>query len=360
MKSLAIAGTALAALAWAGAALALPVRDLYEAEVLVAGENALALQEGAQQGLLEVLVRVSGRQQFDMEGPIELALQDPRAYYYQYSYETRQAPAAPGEQPEEQIWLKLSFEAKALSALLREAELPVWGTNRPAVLLWIASPVLGAAPASALGTEKQLLSAEKEGPLLNAFLYQSKRRGLPFLLPLLDLEDTTQISPDEVWDGILARVEAASRRYSPDAMLIGRVQPKGGGGWWGSWRYELGDGWRRLDNATDTLVELVEAPMNALADSLAARYAIDSTTSAITMKVDGIDGAAAYAEASRYLESLTPVVSTWLRAMQGDQAEFDMQIEGQQEQLAEIIGLDARMRFLAREGPTALRYLWIR
>ena len=349
------------ALAFASASLrALPVKDLYEAEVPVERDSPGALVGGAREGLREVLVRVSGRQDIAAFEPIAKALEDPRGFYDQFSYETRSEPPAPGSLPEalpvETTWLKISFEPRALASLLRESGLPVWGANRPAVLLWIASPLAGAAD----GVEKQLLSADQQGPLLGAFQRQSRRRGLPFLLPLLDLEDSTQITPDHVWDAILARVEAASQRYAPDAILIGRVQSKADGGWWGSWRYELGDGWRRVDNAADTLTELVEAPMNALADSLAARYAIDSTSFVVSMKVDGVKSAAAYAALSRYLESLTPVVKTWLKSLQGDQAEFEIQVEGQQDQLTEIIGLDARMRLLAQDSPTGLHYLWVR
>ena len=66
---------------------AVPVDDLYTAEVLVSSQDAIQLKRGAQAGLLQVLIRVSGNQQIETSPIVVSSLKRPESYYYQYSYE---------------------------------------------------------------------------------------------------------------------------------------------------------------------------------------------------------------------------------------------------------------------------------
>ena len=66
-----------------------------------------------------------------------------------------------------------------------------------------------------------------------------------------------------------------------------------------------------------------------------------------------------YAAVSRYLEELTPVVSSSIVALDIDIAEFELETEGQYLQLIEIIKLDERLLLLSKdEGNESLRYRW--
>ena len=66
-----------------------------------------------------------------------------------------------------------------------------------------------------------------------------------------------------------------------------------------------------------------------------------------------------YATVSRYLEELTPVVSSSIVALDGDIAEFELETEGEYLQLIEIIELDERLLLLSKdERNETLRYRW--
>ena len=66
-----------------------------------------------------------------------------------------------------------------------------------------------------------------------------------------------------------------------------------------------------------------------------------------------------YAAVSRYLEELTPVVSSSIVALDSDIAEFELETEGQYLQLIEIIKLDERLLLLSKdERNESLRYRW--
>ena len=60
---------------------AVPVEDLYVADVLVPDDSALQLRTGARAGLLQVLVRVSGRVDVENSSLVRNALRNPAAYY---------------------------------------------------------------------------------------------------------------------------------------------------------------------------------------------------------------------------------------------------------------------------------------
>ncbi|GIS19342.1 MAG: hypothetical protein CM15mP120_12580 [Pseudomonadota bacterium] len=53
-------------------------------------------------------------------------------------------------------------------------------------------------------TQRTLLRDGGDSELSTALLRQAQRRGLPLALPLLDLQDTMQVSPGIVW-GIFCR-----------------------------------------------------------------------------------------------------------------------------------------------------------
>jgi hypothetical protein len=99
--------------------------------------------------------------------------------------------------------------------------------------------------------------------------------------------------------------------------------------------------------------------VNQLADELAGRFALGSSRARIRLKVENVEDVAQYAAVTRYLEELTPVVSSSIVALDGDIAEFELETEGQYLQLIEIIKLDERLLLLSKdERNERLRYRW--
>ncbi len=328
---------------------ALPVEDLYSADVLVIDESASQLNIGARAGLLQVLVRISGTPSVASSSLIRGAQRNPSAYYSQYSYgSTDKTLLIDGELLPARV-LRVDFEPSAIARLLRRAAFPVWGSNRPSVLLWIAASD---------GEGRRILGESDSSEFAEKFRKQARLRGVTLLFPLLDLDDASSLSTAEVWGSFLDRVDDASQRYSPDCVLTGRLQVDSRGRWTANWSYRLDGQWQVLDSASYSVEEIVQVVVDRLASDLAARYALDSSRGTVMLRVDTVDSLADYAEVSRYLASLTPVLDSFVVQVARDEVQFRLSIEGQRTQLIEIIELDEKLS-LVSTTPNALHYHWL-
>ena len=331
-------------------ALAVPVDNLYEVEVPVADESRRELEKGARAGLLQVLIKVSGSLEVDASGLVREALGRPADYYYQYGYESAGRKVAEGdEDPGKRV--KMFFDPGAVAGLLREAGLPVWGANRPGVLLWIATMK---------GTERSLLRGDEGTELVEGLRDQAGKRGVPLSFPLMDLEDSSRVSVGEVWGAFLDPVEAASTRYGPDVILTARIRQETTGEWTGIWFYRVSGEWYPVENRASSEKELAYDMINLLADELAREYALGSSRGEVTLQVEGIDNLGQYAAMSGYLEALTPVTRSSVVSLGPNRVVFELQTEGRYGQLVRIIELDERMLLLERdERGTRLSYRWV-
>lgn len=342
---------------WAVTALpvaqAVEVKDLYVAEVLVTGEGDAQLRSGARAGLLQVLTRVSGRADVGDYAPVRNALRNPAAYYYQFSYETTEQQLLLGETVQQARTLRLNFEPSAIARLLRGAGLPIWGSNRPSSMFWIVVSD---------GVNRQILAEADEHPLLVGIRDQAKQRGVPLVFPIMDIVDSGQINAAEVWGEFFDRIRNASVRYSPDVLVTARIQQEAGGRWSGRWSFTpegmAAGSWQSVETLAQSSDQLVRNMVDQLANELAARYAVGSTRGKIRLVVEDVKNVADYAALSAYLEQLTPVVGSSVVLLHEDVAEFELETEGQLDQLIEIIELDERLLLLG-ESDDRLLYRWV-
>jgi hypothetical protein len=337
-------------------AQSLPIDDLYMAEVLVLSEDEKQLKRGAQAGLLQVLVRISGTRDVEQSREITQSLRNPGAFYYQYSYEpTDKSLLVDGEVVAANL-LRILFEPSAVSKLLREAGFPVWGSNRPGVLLWMAySDEQG----RRLLSENDITGSASS--LASSLQDQARLRGLPLLFPLLDLEDSAALSTAEVWGSFLGRIDDASDRYNPDSVLTARIQKDKLGRWSANYSYRIDNDWQVAETISYSADQLARTMVDRLANELAIRYAIDSSRSQVTVKVEMVDGIGDYAALASYLESLAPVLNSSIVRVHRTEVEFRLDTEGQNEQLIEIIELDQKMVLLSSDDSRKLlHYRWLR
>src|SRR5690606_10007099 len=106
----------------------------------------------------------------------------------------------------------------AINALLRSHHLPVWGSIRPATLLWLAVEEHG---------RRRLVSANDTETVAATVVAVAERRGLPVHFPLLDLQDLRRIQPSDVWGDFRDVIESASARYNAQVILSGALARDG-------------------------------------------------------------------------------------------------------------------------------------
>jgi len=143
--------------------------------------------------------------------------------------------------------------------------------------------------------------------------------------------------------------------------LSARIQKSDSGQWSASWSYRVDGEWSSFSNIAPSVTDLVSGIVDLLADSLAARYALDSSRSIIELRIDQIDSLSDYAEVTRYLESLTPVLDSSVTEVRGTEVLFRLSTEGQTAQLIKIIEFDEKMMLINTSNQnTLLNYRWLK
>lgn len=208
------------ALATAGRiANAATFENLYS--VTVARDPAAADQRAAAEraAMAKLLIRVTGRRDAALDPLLAPLLATPSAYLSSYGLD-RQGRSLVG------------FSRARVEQTLTSLGIPVWGGERPLTLLWIAvddgaggRALLGAVEAGDRNPELTPATSTLLATVRTELGAVADERGLPVVLPLLDLQDLGLVSFTDVWGGFEDRVLVASQRYGADAVLIGRVRP---------------------------------------------------------------------------------------------------------------------------------------
>jgi hypothetical protein len=340
---------------------AVTLENLYQAEVLSDSQSDAQRRIDASEGLSQVLTRVSGRSDILQNPVIVAALKTPEQYYSEFSYARVEAgndeaaalpqpglDPLPAETPRQVM--RIRFAPSLIAKILREADLPVWGSNRPSVLSWMAIDD---------ESGRQVLGEANPSLFAKTLNQAARARGVPLLLPLWDLEDSRGVSSSEIWGRFLGRIEAASKRYSPDKILVFRAESEFSNQWRGDWSLGEGGQWRSGTVYGESQAQLATALVGVLASVLSEQYAVTSTRSEVRLTVEGITEIQDYAEVSRYLEGLTQVMSVQPIRILTDMVEFKLRSEGEVQQIIDVIALDRKLTLLRLdESSSTLWYRW--
>lgn len=340
---------------------AVTLENLYQAEVLSDSQSDAQRRIDASEGLSQVLIRVSGRSDILQNPVIVAALKTPEQYYSEFSYARVEAgndeaaalpqpglDPLPAETPRQVM--RIRFAPSLIAKILREADLPVWGSNRPSVLSWMAIDD---------ESGRQVLGEANPSLFAKTLNQAARARGVPLLLPLWDLEDSRGVSSSEIWGRFLGRIEAASKRYSPDKILVFRAESEFSNQWRGDWSLGEGGQWRSGTVYGESQAQLATALVGVLASVLSEQYAVTSTRSEVRLTVEGITEIQDYAEVSRYLEGLTQVMSVQPVRILTDMVEFKLRSEGEVQQIIDVIALDRKLSLLRLdESSSTLWYRW--
>lgn len=283
------------------------VDGLHSASIVVQNQSDAERQRGLRNALAQVLIKVSGSRSVLVEPSVKQAIQNPLRYLSQFGY----ANDKKGAQR-----LNVDFDEKAINDLLLNNSLPLWQAERPQTLLWLAVEK---------SSRRQLIGANSH-PTTQAWIEKNmQRRGVPYFLPLLDLNDRSLVSVAEVWGGFRDVIRQASIRYSPEATVIGRLYPVAGG-WRSHWSLINEDGstdtWDADGNSEATVLA---AGLDALADRLGRVYSTridNSRSAAMTLSVNNVSGVEDYAKILAYLESLNFIDRVSVQEIRGANASF--------------------------------------
>lgn len=309
------------------------VEDLYEAQVPVATQGEAERGRALVTAFEAVLVKVTGRRDAAAAPEIRAALRQPMAYVQQYLY--RPLPAAPPDAdpqapPYTQL-MRVRFDAQAINRLVQRAGVPLWGRVRPTTLMWVAVED---------GGERYLLGADGHEDLRALLEGEAQRRGLPVLLPLLDLEDRRALFFTDVWGNFGDAVLKASARYQVAAVAVGRLLREPDGRWSARWSlYHEGAAEHWSVPGADR-AQAVAGGVDGAADTLGARYARAVSPDGgqfADLAVTGVTGLADYGRTMAYLRGLDQVRELQVLGVEGDSVLFRVRIGGDAEGLTRTI-----------------------
>jgi len=209
------------------------IKQIYEVSLPVVSQQKHVRSAAYEQGLIEVSMRVSG----SSLAPTQLDLTQAGRMISQYRYSAMSGQeisaymkqSASAVRPRYKLWMK--FDEAKLRQLLREKSLPIWGYQRPNVLVWLAVKD---------GRNRYILKKADSSQIKDAVEKEAHKRGLPVIWPDYDIEDKKQLSFIDIWGAFWEPIKQVSQRYSVDAILLGKMSWSNAR-WEVSWSLQLGD-----------------------------------------------------------------------------------------------------------------------
>ncbi|WLD57063.1 DUF2066 domain-containing protein [Salinispirillum sp. LH 10-3-1] len=334
---------------------------LMEAERIIlqsADERAqtLALRDA----LREVFVRVSGDvNAAEADGAVQEALRNPSDLLARFGFGASEVmlPDAIGNmQPT--FKLDVVFDGQRVRSALVDSGLHVWAARRPSVMIYLAAP-------NSLGNIDLLGEiAQADGVAL--LREQARQRGVPLQWPLLDLQDLSILTADDVWAGFEQPMAVVAERYNADAILGGYVgvQPDSGQ-WVGRWHFIFAGEKRTATFFGDTQQSVIAQGVGLAADAMAERYAVDHRQTARPMDISvlNVTNVQTHGAVRQYLRDVNGISQIQMLGIDGDLARYRLSVRAPESQLLDILALESRMQLMSDIGfgddASALNFIWL-
>jgi hypothetical protein len=351
-------------------AFAVNVSDLYRISVAVDDQGEESRQQGVQWAFQQLLIKVSGYQEVVANPTLIAASQNAERYMQGFSYHQ--------DSVDEQVYLQAWFSKALIIPLMKRAQAPIWGENRPLLLNWLAIE-----PTEVVDQEAGVELSEAERKFaqagvvfesdVNATIVRGERllvseqvpewqmrferpfseRGLPILWPIADLEDQTSLPLNQLWWLFPEAIQQASLRYQADAVLAGKLNQTAQG----VWQYEgllfHGDQQRGIATEGETPVSALTLASAAAGQYFADQFAIKSDPmsgrSGIGVLVKKVKDFTDYSQVLAYLNKITGVRAVEVAQVDKDNLQLYLSLEGDWDKVQRIIRLDNKLSILQKK-----------
>ena len=248
--------------------------------------------------------------------------------------------------------LSIRFASDRIHSWLMSAKLPIWGDERPLLLVWVVIQQDG---------QSRLVAADGEESVTQTLADLSQQYGVPLELPLLDLDEVNRVSVDSLLQQDWATLNQVAQRYNAAGHLILKLaQHSQTKEWQASWSVRLGAHQWQWQHIGATLPEAVKPGVLSLNEHLSQVYAIagNTSTEAIQVVIDNIHDYRAYQKALAYLKKLNPVRQIQIIEVAADRVIYQLQLEGGARALQQAVAVDSLLQPVesSAELPMALEY----
>ncbi len=375
-------------------ASALPVTGLYNYRVEVANESDSERSRAFKDALTAVITKVTGDERWLLDPAIVSAINRAQSYVEAVEYESElvevpvdpalasaaeisadinsasngldpslptepdEVVTAPQTQMIEQRYINVSFSSALINELLVQANIPIWGSNRPSVLVWMVLQ-------NEIG-ERTFLSNDSNPEIVSKIQAFAQERGLPIIFPLFDFEDRRSLPLDVIWSLDVEAMRSGSARYGADSILTGRLHFTAGGELVGLWQFDFQGSAERFDGFDSDLDAYLMKPLKQVTTQLASYFAIvpeASSAQTIVLRVEGIQDLQDYSSLLNYVNSLGLVQKVTMGSIEGRRLDVRVNLLGDTTQLSELIALDRDLLPIQNSdvaSASILHYRWTR
>lgn len=286
--------------------------SLYNVSVSVADHSVEARESALGKALGVVLVRVSGDSDINRTAASEQVREKARRLVRRFSYAGGGEPVE-GEEVEP-LRLQAEFHPRAVNRAIREANLPLWGGERPNTLVVVSLP-----DGYVTGTSEESRD----------FKSAASSRGLPVAFPS-SVDARGRVAQADLGPGS-PMLASLLQEYDSSHALIGDVRGAGGN-WRGNWRIigprdEVADAWQ---SSAGSLDQLQSEAMTHVADVFSRQFSVRPSEGggSAVVAVDRITGLEDYARVMNYLAGMTTVSSVSPLRITGNSAVFKLELAG--------------------------------
>ncbi|MCT6699612.1 DUF2066 domain-containing protein [Rheinheimera sp. 4Y26] len=305
--------------------------DLYQAEV-DANQSQQAWQQAA---FAAVLLKLTGNDAIMANAQVQAELKQAGNYIKQYQMVQREG----------RHLFVVSLDQQKITSLLAQQQVPVWGSRRPDVLLWLSEKTL---------SEPKFV-LEHQHPLRTALAEQEKKYGLSFIYPFYDVDDLALVNESSVWAGDWTSLGSASLRYNAERvqnLLIEQLQDASGQLQYRLTRQQQQNGEMVLQEFTAaTMPELMAQFAKTLAGELSAQYAINlhQTSSAggeagLQLTISGVQSLTDLVQLQKIFSSMLTVRQHQLVSFSQQQAVIALQLTATVDDFYRALALEKQLQ----------------
>ena len=352
----------------------LQVEGLYEYRVVVENESDAERNRAFRDALEAVLLKVTGERRWLQSPVLQQAIGNAQSYVEAISYSSEVEEILPDVIVQDQRgveitnfsvssvpenrYIDVSFAQSLLDDLLASADIPIWDSNRPSVLVWMALQNNEG--------ERSMMTADSNPQIISLMKNFAAERGLPIIFPVLDFEDRRALTEDAVWALDEEAIRNASDRYGADSVLSGRLHFTVSGELVGLWQFIFQGQVEVFDGFDEELAPYLNEPLDRITNQLASYFAIVPETGSlqiVRLRVEGIKNLSAYSALLTYIGSLGLVENVSTAEFDGQRLELNLRLLGDAQQLHEVIALDRDLLPITntqRATESVQHYRWTR
>jgi hypothetical protein len=238
--------------------------------------------------------------------------------------------------------MEVNFSGKALEQAMLAHGVPIWGTVRPSLMMWVVLEEDG---------RRQLLGETAAHPLSEFFVREAGHFALPVLFPQADSSDLSVLTISDLWGLFPDAINRAKDRYRADGDLMVRVYKSLDKRWVANWQLLIGGERYAASMQVDQLHVLARTLLGEVTALISERFAIKAdqiqADNRVRLVVTEVDSFQDYVDIQEFLEKLAPVKSQFIERIQGDALTLSIELNSSDTRFYEYLNLSGRFEKLS-------------